>query len=137
MKAVPISVLPAFVLGFVIFAIFPDADEPDFGGDFWAELIGIVVFSPAIETLLMWPVLALLSRFMNNTWALALASAGLWALLHSLMVPVWGFNIFWSFVVFSICFVEWRKKSIGAALSMTFLIHALQNLCAFALMQLE
>lgn len=55
------------------------------------------------------------------------ASALLWALLHSISVPIWGLGVFWPFFVFSICYLNWEKKSQLDAIRMTASLHALHN----------
>jgi hypothetical protein len=57
-------------------------------------------------------------------WVTAVACAG----LHSLARPLWGIEIFWSFVIFSLCYTAWEKKSLLQAFWMTAILHALHNL---------
>jgi len=86
------------------------------------------VFVPVVETLLMAIVIFALQRAaLRPTWV-PWVSALIWAVLHSLAEPTWGLGIFWSFVIFSLCFVTWVKKSWWLAIAMTAMLHALHNL---------
>ncbi|WP_426267307.1 CPBP family glutamic-type intramembrane protease [Sphingomonas sp. LHG3443-2] len=87
----------------------------------------LVVFAPVLETLIMGAVLLVLERFFGFLPAVLLSSAG-WGLAHSLEAPAWGLVIWWPFLIFSIVFLIWRKRSLGAAFALPMLVHALQNL---------
>ena len=100
-------------------------------------LLGACVISPLVETFAMAVILWILRRFMGGTsylpWASALVCAG----AHSLAKPLWGIEIFWSFVIFSFCFTTWEKKSWHAAFWMTAALHALHNLVPTAVIALR
>jgi hypothetical protein len=51
----------------------------------------------------------------------------IWAFFHSLAKPVWGLQIFWTFYIFSICYLAWQKRSAWHALGVTTLLHGLHN----------
>lgn len=91
------------------------------------EVFGIVLLSPWVETFLMWPIFAILKRFTQNILRLALGSALIWGAFHSLATPMWGLSAFWPFFVFSLCFLEWEKKSKAEAIIVTALVHMCQN----------
>ncbi|MCA9439026.1 MAG: hypothetical protein KC978_24790, partial [Candidatus Omnitrophica bacterium] len=92
-----------------------------------AIFIGIVIFSPVIETFLMASGIWLLSFITQRPLRLALLSAILWAALHSLLSPPWGIGILWPFFVFSCAYLAWRKKTWWRAIWVTICIHAFQN----------
>ncbi|MDI1248936.1 MAG: hypothetical protein PSV13_08750 [Lacunisphaera sp.] len=89
---------------------------------------GLCVRAPILETAAMGVIIWVLRRFMTRTeyvpWVTALICAG----LHSLAKPLWGIEIFWSFVIFSLCYVTWEKKSLAQAFGLTAILHALHNL---------
>jgi hypothetical protein len=89
---------------------------------------GLCIRAPILETFAMGVIIWVLRRFMTRTeyipWVTALICAG----LHSLAKPLWGIEIFWSFVIFSLCYVTWEKKSLAQAFCMTAVLHALHNL---------
>ena len=93
-------------------------------------LLQIVIVAPILETLLMAPLLALFVRVLPRRRYAVLASASVWAILHSLSAPIWGVCIFWTFVVFSTAFLVWREVSLWHALGVTVTIHALNNALA-------
>lgn len=132
-KATVISCVPVITLSWLIYLINPELEKPEFPEEFIVGFIGIVFVSPLIETLLMWPIIYLISLVSKSTWHISIASALLWAVLHSLATPIWGVIIFWSFLIFSISFVEWRKISVKDAYIVTLAIHMIQNLIAFGM----
>lgn len=87
----------------------------------------LVVFAPVLETLIMGAVLLVLERFVGFLPAILLSSAG-WGIAHSLEAPAWGLVIWWPFLIFSIVFLTWRKRSLGLAFALPMLVHGLQNL---------
>ena len=87
----------------------------------------LVVFAPVIETLIMGAVLLLLDRIAGFVPAVLLSSLG-WGIAHSLQAPAWGLVIWWPFLIFSITFLVWRRRSLAVAFGMPMLVHALQNL---------
>lgn len=92
--------------------------------------VEIVIGAPLMETMLMAPLLALLRRFVRRRWWVICASAFVWAIMHSLSVPIWGVCIFWTFVVFSAAFEAWRPRGFWVAYFVTAGIHALNNALA-------
>ena len=119
--------LPAIALGALLTFLFPGAQAPEFPFRGTMAIFLLVIFAPIAETLIMGAVLLVLLRFMGKTPAIVTSAAG-WALAHSLEVPVWGFVIWWPFLIFSTLFVAWRSRSIPAAFAISASVHALNNL---------
>lgn len=102
---------------------------PDFPGEALPLLfLAQCVFSPIVETAGMAVVIWVLRRVMLRTEYVPFVTALIAALLHSLAKPLWGIEIFWSFVIFSLCYTAWEKKSLLQAFWMTAILHALHNL---------
>ena len=123
LTAFPISMALAFLGSLLL----PDAIRPEFKVDGLAALFALVVFAPAIETLIMGSVLLLLLLFLPPAAAVIVSAIG-WGVAHSLMAPIWGLVIWWPFLVFSTLFVAWRGRSLTLAFLIPALVHALQNL---------
>lgn len=91
-------------------------------------LLAMCVFAPIVETFGMMVLLFILRRFISRAeyvpWVAALVCAG----LHSLARPLWGLEVFWGFLVFSLCYLAWEKKSPLQAFWMTAILHSLHNL---------
>ena len=119
----PVSIALAGVIHFLA----PNAKSPDFVVTGVLAVFLIAIISPVIETLLMAGALSLLMRFMPPRWAV-LASAAGWGAAHSLATPTWGLIIWWPFLIFSTQFVAWRQRSLGMAVAVPAITHALQNL---------
>jgi hypothetical protein len=119
--------LPAVALGAVLTYLFPGAQTPQFPFQGAVAIFLLVIFAPVIETLIMGAVLLILLRLMSQSAAIMVSALG-WAFFHSLEVPIWGFVIWWPFLVFSTLFVAWRGRSILAAFAIPATVHALNNL---------
>jgi hypothetical protein len=91
-------------------------------------LLAMCVFAPLVETfgmaVIFWVLRRLLTCPKLAPWVTALVCAG----LHSLARPLWGLEVFWGFVIFSLCYLAWEKKSPLQAFCMTAILHALHNL---------
>lgn len=96
----------------------------------WSFLVPAGFVCPWVETLLMWPILWTLKRVMGNQkiFGIALVSAVIFGCLHGLSGISWGLTATWGFFVFSLCFLEWEKKSRYAAILVTGSVHTVNNL---------
>ncbi|RJQ56593.1 MAG: hypothetical protein C4521_00210 [Actinobacteria bacterium] len=133
----PLTLLLATVAGLLFPQGGPDMQwsQESVGGMIWLVVGGLIV-SPFIETLMMIPILALLRRAIPGEPLIAAASALVWAGLHSLLAPAWGLGVVWGFFVFSMCFIAWRKRSLGNAILMTSTLHLAHNLPSIILLVL-
>ncbi len=107
-----------------------ELDEPDLGAG-WVAFVGGVLVAPAVETLLLAAMLALMPR----RWSIpsrALATGVFWGVLHGLAAPFWFVGTWFPFFVFSCCWMTWRQRSFGHAFAAATLPHALQNLVALS-----
>jgi hypothetical protein len=130
LRAALISFLPSMVIVVIAasLGIMDDKSSPSFEGGAVFLLLMIVLIGPPIETLLMAPILWVLSRITKREVPLAAMSALVWAVLHSLLAPAWGLGVIWPFFVFSCSYLTWRKRSFWRAILVTSCVHALQNL---------
>lgn len=91
-------------------------------------LLAMCVFAPLVETFGMAVIVWILRRGRTRPefvpWVTALFCAG----LHTLARPLWGLEVFWGFLIFSLCYQTWAKKSPLQAFWMTAILHALHNL---------
>lgn len=135
--AIPVAWLTALggslALAFVVDRLMPGAQQPDFGTNLKLAAFLIVVFAPVVETLIMAGAITVFLRFLGPTGAV-LASAAGWGIAHTFGAPAWGLVIWWPFLVFSTVYVTWRERSLGAALAVTMLVHAMQNAVPAAFM---
>jgi hypothetical protein len=134
LKSALICLLPSLAISSIIDLVVPQSQGPEFSGSLLLNAIILVLLTPVIETLLMWPILRFLGRFISSSLYVALASASAWAVVHSLSAPVWGFIAFWPFFVLSIVFLEWEKKALSKAIGVTASIHMCQNFAGLLLM---
>lgn len=120
--------LPSFALGWLASRLAPDLAGPSLAGDapVWMIVLGVVVLSPLIETVVMTGPIALVGRWCGPTAAVT-GSAALWAVGHSLAAARWGLVVWWPFLIFSIAYVTWRGRGWWRAVSLVFALHALQN----------
>ena len=131
MRAIGIGWLTAFPISMVFAAVgaflLPQAHQPEFHVNGLAALFALVVFSTVVETLIMGCVLLVLVRLVP-AWVAVVASALGWGIAHSSVAPIWGFVIWWPFLIFSTLFVTWRPRSLPLAFAIPMCVHALQNL---------
>ena len=123
LTAFPISVLLAVTAG----ALMPHVARPEFPVSGTAALLGLVIFSPIVETVTMGLVLLVLLRFLQPVVAIGVSAIG-WGIVHSLLAPTWGLVIWWPFLIFSTLFTAWRGRSLALAFALPTCVHALQNL---------
>lgn len=94
----------------------------------------MVVKAPWTETLIMWPILFVLRLILGNTILVPVASGLIWGNLHAFGGEQSGVSQIWGFFVFSVCFLEWEKKSKGLAILVTGLVHMCSNMVGFLLL---
>jgi hypothetical protein len=112
-----LSLLGSVALAAIVGTVAPDLAKPDFDGiKGMTAIFLIVVFSPLIESLIMGGILVMLLRFLSP--AAAILSSAL----------LWGFTIWWPFLIFSTLFVVWRQNGFWAGVGVAAAAHALQNL---------
>jgi membrane protease YdiL (CAAX protease family) len=119
----PLSIGLAAIMSY----LFPGAQQPEFPVSGLTALFLLVIFAPALETLIMGGVLLVLLRFLSPSIAVVVSALG-WGVAHSLGAPTWGLVIWWPFLIFSTLFVTWRRRSLALAFAMPALAHALHNL---------
>jgi hypothetical protein len=134
-QGIPKYVLRAWMIDFIptilIAAAFaatrmpgpPASDEP-----IWQTVVSGVVVCPVVETLMLWLFVRLLMLFLKDTVSIAVGSAIIFGILHGMYSVKLGFTVLWGFFVMSLCFLEWRKRSLSSAIIVTSLIHGLFNL---------
>ncbi len=103
----------------------------DLDGRQESSLLFLIILAPAIETLLMVPILKLIQMFKFDVAMTSVISALTWGVAHTLNSVLNGFGVLFLFFVLSISYLTWRQKSFKAAFGVTFGIHALNNAVVF------
>lgn len=123
-----LSIGVSLLLGAAIAFFVPNAEAPDLGGaPPLVIMVGVAIFAPLVESMIMGGVIQLLLRWLS-AWQAVLVSAAGWGVAHSLSTPTWGMVIWWPFLIFSTIFVTWRPRGFWIAVLMAALVHGLQNL---------
>lgn len=123
----PLVSVPSLLLAWLATRIAPDLPGPDLGNSSaLVTVLGVVVFSPIAETLLMSAPVHWLNRWRGPVVAVT-GSAILWAVAHSLLAARWGLVIWWPFLIFSIAYLTWRPRGYWRAIGVVSTIHALNN----------
>lgn len=126
-RTVALTFLPSLLISIVIHLLFPTGG-PTLRGSTANLVLGVVVVAPVIETLLMIPIFWVLRHGWREPRRLAIASAVVWAALHSLSAPTWGLGVAWTFFVLSVAFLAHeRERSRGRAIVVVTLLHATHN----------
>ena len=127
-----IAIIPCFTIGIALliilshFNLIPEVDEPEIRITIM-DAFGTIIFAPWVETLLMYLLFSILKACeIKGNWLIFL-SAFLWSGGHSLLEWPLGVVVFWGFVVYSISFLEWQKKSNRDAIFVTGTIHMINN----------
>jgi len=114
-----------------IFGMPAETEVPDVSFGLGAFL-GMVVFSPIIETVLLLLLLSFLRRNNVSLGATALIGALTWGGLHALLYPMWFFGTVWGFFVFSSAALAWRGVSFARSFWAAAVPHAMVNTAVFA-----
>lgn len=125
-KAWLMALIPSIALSALVRQVAADAAAPQFPGEAGPLILFVVFVGPALETLLLALPVLLLNRLFGPGPAV-IGSALIWAVVHSLVVAIWGLVIWWPFMIMSIAFLTWRRQGLLWALGVAFAIHALQN----------
>ena len=125
-----ISLVPSIIIALILglSGAIKEDTGPEFEGSPLSLLITLVIIGPLLETLLLGGGLWLLSFITRRQVLLALISAFVWAVMHSLLAPAWGLVVMWPFFVFSCSYLAWRKRSWWHAILITSCVHAFQNI---------
>ena len=99
----------------------------------WVDFIGVTLFAPIVETLLMFPIIGILRIFTNKIGWLSFCSAITWALLHSALHLIWGLTTFWTFFVLSFSFLLWERRGKRWAFIIPATIHIFNNAVIFVI----
>ena len=124
-----ISLVPSLIIVLILglTGVVTEETGPEFKGSALGLFIGLVIISPPLETLLMGGGLWILSFITKRPVRLAVFSAIIWAVVHSLIAPAWGLGVIWPFFVFSCSYLGWRRRSWWHAILVTSCVHAFQN----------
>jgi len=125
-----ISLVPSIIIALILGLSGAITEEtgPEFKGPALTLIISLVIISPLLETLLMAGGIRILSFITKRQVLLALISACIWAVMHSLFALTWGLVVIWPFFVFSCSYINWRKRSWWHAILITSFVHAFQNI---------
>lgn len=120
----------AYAIVAVVSVVAPRVATPDFSfyvgkGAFTVLMIAII--TPLIETLILAAICLILNLFLPALHTIILGSL-IAAIFHSLQAPIWGFVIWWPFLIFSTLFLVWKQRSFALAILMPTIVHGLHNL---------
>jgi membrane protease YdiL (CAAX protease family) len=130
--ALCIGLTITFLLDFLA----PNAESPDFEMGLTSFIV-IVFVCPMLETFLMIPIISLIRKITSNILYVSIISAFIWAIMHSLQIPLWGVGVFTLFFLMSMAYQYWDTHSRGHALLVVMMIHALNNASVFIFVVLE
>ncbi len=123
-----IAFIPSAIISIVLNLIIRPEAPMDLGELSTALVLSYALAAPFLETLIMWPIISLIQRFVTKQVILvSIISALIWGIFHGVQAPLWGFTVAWSFFIFSLCFVTWKKLSVLKAIAYVTAVHALQN----------
>lgn len=129
LRAGLISFIPSLFIVLILglSGVITEDTGPEFKGPAAGLFIAMVIIGPFLETLLMAGGLWILSFITKRQVRLAVISAFVWAVVHSLIAPAWGLGVLWPFFIFSCSYLNWRRRSLWRAILVTSCVHAFQN----------
>jgi len=89
-----------------------------------------MVVAPLVETTLMVPVIWILTRFEKRPGVVAVIVGAVAGLLH--FNSYYGWTAAWSFFLWTLLFMTWRKRSLAAAYFSTVAAHSASNAFVWA-----
>jgi len=113
-------------LSYLLDFIFPNADSPDFELSI-DTFLGVVIMAPILETFLMIPIILILQKFIKNIAILSILSALFWGVIHSSLFTFWGIVVFPLFFFMTMACKYLDKISLGHAILVVMVIHAINN----------
>ncbi|TWX62731.1 hypothetical protein [Colwellia sp. C1TZA3] len=81
----------------------------------------------------MIPIILILQKFIDNIIVLSILSALFWGVIHSLQFTFWGIATFPLFFFMTMAYKYWDKISMGHAILVVMVIHAINNSTAMLL----
>jgi len=85
----------------------------------------------------MIPIISLLRKMTRNILYVSIVSAFIWAVMHSLQIPLWGLVVFCPFLIYTMAYQYWDEHSRGHALLVVMGIHTLNNATSYILSVIE
>lgn len=126
-----IGIVISISIGFIVNSIYPHTEKVAVLKFNMVDFIGLVLFAPIVETMLMVPIIALLKLVFSRIYAICATSALIWATIHGLLVPIQAITIFPQFFIFTLAFLVWDKQSRKSAYLVVMSIHMLNNVTVF------
>lgn len=92
------------------------------------DIFGMIIFSPIFETLIISFFVYILKHFIENILYTSIIIALFFAIIHSIIVDLWGYVIFSTFIIYSISYQVWYLKSKKHAFFISSSIHSGVNM---------
>lgn len=134
------AIVPGLAVPFLLSSVLNFHPEqrsvPISGARFVFFTIQAGLLAPMIETLVMLPVLGVLTWLTRDRIKLAVLSGTFWGVMHVVLVAPGSWPAGWLFFVLSAILLAWRPVSLGTAYRYTVAVHALNNITALSLILL-
>ncbi len=105
---------------------FPDSEKVQFELS-WIGVFSVLIVVPALETLLILPIIFFIKFFIKDVLIISLLSAFFWGWIHYLIVPLQGLAVMPLFFIMTMAFQYWDTISRTLALFTVMSIHTLNN----------
>jgi hypothetical protein len=128
--AIPLAwlfcIVPSVAFAYVVQALAPQLDMPEFPIKGHVAFLALAVFSPIIETLILAAFITLFRFVFSPTVSVFLSAIG-WGVAHSTQASAWGLVVWWPFLIMSMLYVVWRQRGFWIAIMVPAAVHMLQN----------
>ena len=128
--AIPLAwllcIIPSLAFAYLVQAIAPQLDLPEFPIKGHLGFFALAVFAPIVETFILAAFIMLLRMAFSPTVSVFLSAIG-WGVAHSIQASAWGFVVWWPFLIMSMLYVVWRQRGFWIAIAIPAAVHMLQN----------
>ena len=119
-------IIPSLGLAYLVQNMAPQLDLPEFPIKGHVGFFALAVFAPIVETFILAAIVTVLRLFLSPTGTVFLSAAG-WGVAHSLSASAWGLVVWWPFLVMSMLYLVWRRRSFWLAIAVPAAVHMMQN----------
>lgn len=132
-KASLLSVFCSYFVGFLIYLSSSQVvDNNTFPETFeWFEFFNLIIFTPSLETIMISILVFWIRYFTNRRYIILFSIPFVFSYLHFSVDEIWGFYVFFPFLIFTISYIVWCETSHFDAFFVCSMIHGLANLFSF------
>lgn len=123
------------ILMSMVFSIFPALTDVETPFTTSVELAFYwILLGPILETFLLAFIIFLIQKFVSSIYVVSFISACVWGMMHGYSEVGKFFGTIWSFYLFSLSYLWWKKRSLANGLYVACLAHIVLNSIVFSVL---